>query len=99
MLAVQIRDPHATVLLQLVYRAHANRAACHIIDPDRQRRAPHPVTRHRPINGAVQPLTKTAFLDMLRHPVDLGIRLHQLVFDRRYSNVPRGNRSINQGRV
>ncbi len=67
--------------------------------PDRQRRAPIAVPSQRPIDVIFQPVAKTPVLDMLWHPVNLLVELHQALFNSAGANEPGRAGKVEQRRA
>ena len=65
-------------------------------DPNRQRSAPEPFARQRPVNVGCQEVAETAVFDVIRHPVDLAVVFQHLVDKRRRFDIPAFTRILNQ---
>ncbi len=65
--------------------------------PHRHRAAPEAVAGDRPVAGVLQPLAEAAVLDVLGHPADLLVELHQALLDRGHLDEPRRDALVDQG--
>ena len=70
-----------------------------VVAPDRQRGAPVPVARERPVDVVLEPPAVAAVLDVRRVPVRPLVLLDQAVADLGGADEPRGQRVVDQRRV
>ena len=57
--------------------------------PDRQGSSPIAITRYRPVNIVVEPITKAATLNSLWMPIRLCILTQQRIFNSSGADIPR----------
>ncbi len=67
--------------------------------PNWDGRSPIAIAGNGPIAGVFQPFAKTAFFDMLGHPMDFVIGRKQLLFDFFHGDKPGAHRFVDQRSV
>ena len=70
-----------------------------ITTPDWNRVTPVAVTAYCPVASPCKPLSKTAFLNMCRLPVDFAVSLKKYIVIISYLNKPASNSAVNQWRT
>ena len=85
--------------LQFLAAPHGNLLSAALTFPDVQRSSPVTVSGNAPVLNVLQPVSETAFADVLRDPVDLLIILHQVIFNRSHLDEPGFSRIIKQRRI
>ena len=95
---VQVGNLHTEVLLEFGEGAvDVDPGVRRVVgSPDRDRGAPEPVARDRPVAGVLQPLAELAVLDVLRHPGDLLVELKHPALDLGDLDKPRRHRHVDQ---
>ena len=64
--------------------------------PHRHRAAPEAVAGDRPVAGVLQPLAELAVLDVVGHPADVLVELHQALLDLGHLDEPRRDALVDQ---
>ena len=93
---MQVSDFLAALGLQLGNRAHDLAVATAVTTPHRQRRAPKPIARNRPVAGVAQPVAKPLVAYIVGYPAGLLVQFYHPVFDGADFDKPGRHRLVNQ---
>ena len=94
---VEVGERQAGQLAELGERADADQLGrVGVVAPHRQRRAPVPIARERPVDVVLEPVAVAAVLDRGREPVRRLVLGEQAVLDRGRADVPGRQRVVHQ---
>jgi hypothetical protein len=97
LVVIEILGQSSAELLQLLGAADRPFVAV-LANPERQRRAPIPVTRDVPVDVVLEPLTET-LLDLLGHPIHSLVARDHLRLELRGADIPSRRREIEERRA